>query len=178
MNVEVSALGLVNVSLQCPPQSAATVDIFHSLPLSHSGWSTPTFFNWWTSSRPRRSTSSSWSCEFSRLMRVCRASCVSVACVYVLSFVPVGINLMHLNRMSQKRPILWSNVQILRNKWPTKKHHKHVGSAFAVLLAGRCLTGYWTKATIRSETPAMWSGRCWKLWPICTLCKLSTETSR
>lgn len=59
-----------------------------------------------------------------------------------------------------------------------KKHCKHVGFSSTAPQAERCLTGSWTKATTRSETPATWSGRCWRLWPTCTRCKSSTETSR
>lgn len=44
--------------------------LFLSCALWHisSGWSIPIFSNWWTSSRPKKSTSSSLNCEFRCLM--------------------------------------------------------------------------------------------------------------
>lgn len=51
----------------------------------------------------------------------------------------------------------------------------HVFVTHSVPQAGRCSIGSWIRAITRRGTPAMWCGRCWRLWLTSTPWKLSTE---
>ena len=55
-------------SLSCSLSLSVSLSLSCALWRIYSGWNIPIFSNWWTSSRPKKSTSSSLSCEFRRLM--------------------------------------------------------------------------------------------------------------